>query len=94
MKRSRSRRPTMNDERTALPILDFNTDAILLKADASPHVLTYQSSLSGVAFTISKDGGILILDKHGFFGKQVDDMRVLHQELGFIIEEADRWKRT
>ncbi|MBQ3281531.1 MAG: hypothetical protein IJH41_03885 [Eubacterium sp.] len=84
----------MNDGRTALPILDFNTDAILLKADASPYVLTYQSSLSGVAFAISKDGGILILDKHGFFGKQVDDMRALHQELGFIIEEADRWKRT
>ena len=84
----------MGNGRKDLPILDFNTDAILLKADSSPHVLTYQSSLSGVAFAISKDGGILILDKHGFFGKKVDDMRVLHQELGFIIEEADRWKHT
>lgn len=84
----------MNEGRTSLPVLDLNTDAILLKADASPHALTYQSSLSGVAFAISKDGGILILDKHGFFGRKVDDMRVLHQELGYIIEEADRWKHT
>ena len=84
----------MNDGRTNLPILDFNTDAILLKADASPYALTFQSSLSGVAFAVSKDGGILILDKHGFFGRTIDDMRVIHQELGYIIEEAERWQKS
>lgn len=80
--------------RTDIPMLDFNTDAILLKADSSPYAMTLQSSLSGVAFAISKDGGILILDGHGFFGRMVDDMRVLHQELGYVIEEADRWRRS
>lgn len=80
--------------RKDLPILSFNTDAILLKADSSPYVLTYQSSLSGTAYAISKDGGILILDKHGFYGRMVDDMRVIHQELGYIIEEADRWRKS
>ena len=77
-----------------LPVMDLNTDAILLKADASPYAMTFQSSLSGVAFAISKDGGILIIDSHGYYGKMVDDMRVLHQELGYIREEADRWRKS
>lgn len=85
---------TKPQPRSSLPILDFNTDAIMLKADASPHALTFQSSLSGTAYAISRDGGILIIDKHGFFGKTVDDMRVLHKELEYIIEEAERWQKS
>ena len=77
-----------------LPLIDINTEAILLKADKSPYAMTMQSSLSGTAFAISKDGGILILNRHGFFGLNIDDMRVIHQELEYVIEETERWLKT
>lgn len=84
----------MNKGQTSLPLLDLSVDSILLKADKSPHAMTYSSSLSGVAYAISKDGGILILDKHGFFGKKVEDMRVIKEELEYVMEEAERFQRA
>lgn len=84
----------MSKQVSELPLIDINTDAILLKADNSPYAMTMQSSLSGTAFAISKDGGILIINRHGFFGLKVDDMRILHQELGYVIEETERWTKT
>ena len=72
---------------TYIPNFTLDVDAILLKADSSGDALTLQSSLSGIAYAIGADGGILILGKHQFFGEKVDDMRVLHEELGYVIEE-------
>ena len=80
--------------KTAIPGITLDIDAILLKADASPMAMTMQSSLSGIAYAISKDGGVLILEKHGFLGRRIEDMRVIHEELGYVLEEAERWQRS
>jgi hypothetical protein len=84
----------MSTGSTLIPSVTLDLDAILMKADKSPYAQTYQSDLSGVAYAVSKDGGILIVDKHGFFGKSIDDWRVIHQELGAILEEAERWQKS
>lgn len=78
---------------TYIPRFTLDLDGILLKADSSKEALTMQSSLSGIAYAIGADGGILILGRHQFFGEQIEDMRVIHQELGYVIEEAERWQR-
>lgn len=77
-----------------LPSITLDLNAILIKADGSPHAKTYQSDLSGVAYAVSRDGGILILDRHGYFGKTLEDWRVIYQELGYIIEDVERWQRS
>lgn len=77
-----------------IPNIDLNVDAILNKADHSKDAITMQSSLSGTAYAIGKDGGILIMDSHNFFGASLDDMRVIHQEMEYVIEQAERWQRS
>jgi len=80
---------------TVLYPMNLNTDAILLKADQSDDMLTYQSSLSGNAYVIDKNGGVMILDRHGFYRAQMEDLQVICQELqAWILPEAERWHRT
>ena len=81
-----------NQGEREIPYINLDLDAIMLKADGSNDALTFESSLSGINYAIGRDGGILILGKHQFFGEMVDEMRVIHQELGYIIEEAERWR--
>ena len=74
---------------------NLNTDAILLKADQSDDMLTYQSSLSGNSYVIDKNGGIMILDRHGFYRAQAGDLQVICEELqAWILPEAERWRRS
>ena len=80
--------------KSIIELLDLDAEAILLKADANPDLLTIQSSLSGTAFAIDKTGGILILEKHQFYRATLDDMRVIHQEMEYVIEQAERWQRS
>lgn len=74
---------------------DYNTDAILLKADNSKDMLTFQSSLSGNSYVIDKYGGVIILDKHGYYRAQWEDLMVICEELrAWILPEAERWERS
>ena len=78
-----------------LPVLDFNTTAILLKADNSDDILTYESSLSGTSYLIDRNGGVMILDKHGYYRVQWNDLQVICEELrSWILPEAERWERS
>ncbi len=80
---------------TVLYPLNLNTDAILLKADQSSDMLTYQSSLSGNSYVIDKNGGVMILDRHGFYRAQANDLQVICEELrAWILPEAERWQRS
>ena len=76
-----------------LPVVDINVDAVLLKADSSPECLTYSSSLSGLGYA-SNGQSLLIISDDGYIGRSVDDWRVIYQELGYMIEEAERWQRS
>ena len=82
----------MGRRTTKLPLLRLDVDTILYKADGNEAVLTYGSTLSGVGYATNGQS-ILMLQDDGFIGRPVDDWRVLHEELGYIIEEADRWAR-
>lgn len=74
---------------------EYNTDAILLKADNSKDMLTFQSSLSGNSYVIDKYGGVIILDKHGYYRAQWEDLMVICEELrAWILPEAERWERS
>ena len=84
-----------NTGQSRLPILSFNTDSILMRADASDDMLTYQSSLSGNAYIIDKYGGVMILDKHGYYRAQWEDLQVICEELrAWILPEAERWQKS
>ncbi len=81
--------------RSKLPIMSLNTDAILLKADNSDDMLTYQSSLSGNAYIIDRNGGVMILDNHGYFRARWEDLQVICEELrSWVLPEAERWQRS
>ena len=81
--------------KTTLDQIDLNTDAILLKADGSDDMLTYQSSLSGNAYIIDRNGGVMILDRHGFYRAQANDLQVICEELrAWILPEVERWMKT
>lgn len=82
----------MNAKKTTLPYLQLDVDRILTRADGTGEALTMQSSLSGVGFATNGDSLLLIQDD-GFLGRPLGDWRVLHQELGYMIEEAERWAR-
>lgn len=82
----------MNTKETTLPYLQLDVDRILTRADGTGEALTMQSSLSGVGFATNGDSLLLIQDD-GFLGRPLGDWRVLHQELGYMIEEAERWAR-
>lgn len=82
----------MNTKKTTLPYLQLDVDRILTRADGTGEALTMQSSLSGVGFATNGDSLLLIQDD-GFLGRPLGDWRVLHQELGYMIEEAERWAR-
>lgn len=82
-----------NGERILKP-LNLNVEAILLKGDYDPDVLTMQSSLRGTGFAIDRNGGIVVLDRHGFFCRKLEDMRIIHEELAYVIEEAERWRNA
>lgn len=82
----------MNAKRTTLPYLQIDVDHILTKADGTGETLTMQSSLSGTGFATNGDS-LLLLQRDGFIGAPISDWRVLHQELGYMIEEAERWAR-
>lgn len=78
-----------------LPMIRLNTEAILNKADSSADILTYESSLSGVSYLIDRNGGVMILDKHGYYRVQWNDLQVICAELeGWILPEAERWERS
>ncbi len=84
-----------NGGKTILDPLDINTDAILLRADGNEDLLTYQSSLSGNAYIIDKCGGVMILDKHGYYRAQWEDLQVICEELrAWILPEAERWQKS
>ena len=84
-----------NGGKTILDPLDINTDAIPLRADGNEDLLTYQSSLSGNAYIIDKYGGVMILDKHGYYRAQWEDLQVICEELqAWILPEAERWRRS
>lgn len=84
-----------NTGKSRLPILSFNTDSILMRADASDDMLTFQSSLSGNAYIIDRYGGVMILDKHGFYRAQWEDLQVICEELqAWILPEAERWQKS
>ena len=75
--------------------LEYNTAAILLKADNSDDMLTYESSLSGNSYVIDKYGGVKILDNHGYYRAQWEDLMVICEELrAWILPEAERWTRS
>ena len=76
-----------------IPNITLNVDQILLKADNSSDVLSFQSSLSGLGYAMNKQS-LLILQSNGFLGRSIDDWRVIHQELTWILEEADRWQHS
>ena len=80
-------------EQAVIPNIRLNVDQILLKADNSSEVLTFQSSLSGLGFAINKQS-LLMLQSNGFLGRSIDDWWVIYQELGYILKEAERWQRT
>ena len=81
--------------KTILDPIDINTDAILLKADRNNDLLTYQSSLSGNSYIIDKYGGVMILDKHGYYRAQYDDLQVICEELrAWILPGAERWQKS
>lgn len=82
----------MNAKRTTLPYLQLDVDRILTRADGTGEAITMQSSLSGVGFATNGDSLLLIQDD-GFIGRPLGDWRVLYQELGYMIEEAERWAR-
>lgn len=82
----------MNTKRTTLPYLQLDVDRILTRADGTGEAITMQSSLSGVGFATNGDSLLLIQDD-GFIGRPLGDWRVLYQELGYMIEEAERWAR-
>ena len=84
-----------NKGKAELPQLRFNTEAILNKADSSDDILTYESSLSGTSYLIDRNGGVMILDKHGYYRVQWNDLQVICAELeGWILPEAARWERS
>lgn len=81
--------------KSQLDKLEYNTDAILLRADKSSDMLTFQSSLSGNAYVIDKYGGVMILDKHGYYRAKWEDLMVICEELrAWILPEAERWERS
>ena len=84
-----------NTGESKLRVPNFNAEAILLRADASKDMLTYQSSLSGNSYIIDKYGGVMILDKHGFYRAQWEDLQVICEELrAWILPEAERWQKS
>ena len=82
----------MEMKRTTLPYLQLDVDHILTKADGTGEALTMQSSLSGVGFATNGDS-LLLLQGNGFIGAPLAEWRVMYQELGYMIEEAERWAR-
>ena len=82
----------MNAKRTTLPYLQLDVDRILTRADGTGEAITMQSSLSGVGFATNGDSLLLIQDD-GFIGRPLGDWLVIYQELGYMIEEAERWAR-
>lgn len=84
-----------NAGKRKLDKLDYDTAAILLRADTSEDMLTYQSSLSGNSYVIDKYGGVIILDKHGYYRARWEDLMVICEELRqWILPEAERWERS
>ena len=77
----------------SLPRININVGAILDKADNDSKSLSYSSSLSGIGYAIDKNQ-ILIVGRHGFFMERIEDMRVIVEELNYLLEEAERWQRS
>ena len=82
----------MSEKMTKLPYLQLDVDHILTRADGTGEALTMQSSLSGVGFATNGDS-LLLLQGNGFIGAPLAEWRVMYQELGYMIEEAERWAR-
>ena len=82
----------MSEKMTKLPVLQLDVDYILTRADGTGEALTMQSSLSGVGFATNGDS-LLLLQGNGFIGAPLAEWRVMYQELGYMIEEAERWAR-
>ncbi len=83
-----------NPGQSQLPYLDINTAAILMRADSSNDMLTYPSSLRGVFYIIDNYGGIMFLERHGYYRAQWEDLQVMVEELKWILSEAERWQRS
>lgn len=85
----------MAKRQSELPLLNINTNALLLKADNSDDMLTFQSSLSGISYIIDRNGGVMILDRHGYYRAQWNDLQVICEELrAWILSEAERWEKS
>lgn len=76
-----------------IPNIRLNVDALLLKADSSSECTTMASSLSGLGYAVDK-GRLMIIQDDGFIMRSIDDWRVIHAELGYILEEAERRRRA
>ena len=79
---------------TKIPAIKLDTEAILLKADTSEDMITYNSTVSGVHYIIDRFGGVMIIDGHNCFRQQWEDLSVICEELrAWILGEAERWQR-
>lgn len=83
----------MSTGSTTLPYLQIDVDHILTKAGSTGEALTMQSSLSGLGYA-SNGQSLLVISDDGYIGRSVDDWRVIYQELGYMLEEAERWQRS
>ena len=71
----------------------LNVDGILLRADGIPGVITHCSTLSGVGYATDGHSILLVTKDGGHLHLSVDDWSVIREELGWMLEEADRCRR-
>lgn len=83
----------MSEGTTKLPYLRLNVDGILLKADKTGHVLTFPSDVKGLGYATNGES-LLVLSSSGYLGMRLNDWKVAYKELGYVLEEAERWARS
>ena len=83
----------MSSGSTKLPHLNLNVDGILLKADTAGETLTYASMVRGVGY-VTNGESLILLQHRGYLGMKLKDWKVIHEELGYMIEEAERWGKS
>ena len=83
----------MSSGSTKLPHLCLNVDGILLKADTAGETLTYAPMVKGIGY-VTNGESLLILQHHGYLGMSLENWKVIHEELGYMIEEAERWGKS
>lgn len=83
----------MSQGTTKIPYLCLNVDGILLKADKTGHCLTFPSDVRGAGYATNGES-LLVLQSSGYLGMSLKNWKVIREELGHIIEEAERWARS